>query len=315
MNTHFARVLLTGVTWFLGPAIAWAVERPMNTPQWDGLQSQPLSDTPFITWDFETLGLHPVAHPILDIGAVRFQGRGPEAARFDQLVNPRCPIPPLITAITGITDEMVVDQPTIDSVLPRFHQFLGEPQAVLLAHNAGFDASFLATNSSRLRLPLPAHLVIDTCVLARKLLPKGQIANHKLETLGQHFGLIDKEAHRGYGDSQLLRGVFWKLLDGNPAITTTGQLFKLVPPFGLHSFGVTFERLPPGHEALWDAVEKQQPLTIQYQGGSEQGASRVITPHGLVCVKGQIYVDAHCHKRNSPRTFRLDRITRYGVTP
>ena len=88
--------------------------------------------------------------------------------RFSTFVNPQRPIPFEITNLTSITDEMVMESPAIDVILPKFLEFVGD--GVLVAHNAGFDAGFIEQNCRN--LCLDEHFVYaDTVALARFLLP------------------------------------------------------------------------------------------------------------------------------------------------
>ena len=98
----------------------------------------------FIAFDLETTGPPPVTSQIVEIGAIRFQGDGTILGEFEQLVDPQCHMPEEVTKIHGITDQMVINQPTIEEVFPNFIKFLGDPSDVMLAHNASFDMDILA---------------------------------------------------------------------------------------------------------------------------------------------------------------------------
>lgn len=79
--------------------------------------------------------------------------------KFSTFVNPERPIPFEITNLTSITDEMVLDAPTIEVVLPQFLEFIGE--GALVAHNAGFDVGFIEQNCRVLGLEQNSHLLIQ----------------------------------------------------------------------------------------------------------------------------------------------------------
>lgn len=95
----------------------------------------------------ETTGFSPVANRIIEIGAVRVE-KGSIVDRFSVFVNPQVPIPFKIEQLTSINDSMVVDAETIEDVLPKFLEF--SKGAVMVAHNAGFDMSFIIENCKRL---------------------------------------------------------------------------------------------------------------------------------------------------------------------
>lgn len=132
-------------------------------------QHRDLAAVAFTVVDLETTGTVPGYARITEIGAVRLEG-GREVGTFSSLVNPGVPIPPFITAITGIDDALVAAAPRIDEVLPRFAAFARD--SVLVAHNAPFDLAFLDYELTRLErrtFPRPA---LDTLRLARRLCPR-----------------------------------------------------------------------------------------------------------------------------------------------
>jgi DNA polymerase III subunit epsilon len=97
----------------------------------------------------ESTDLIPIMHRLVGVVAVRVQSDGKELATFQQLIDPRRPIPDDARRAHGITDTMVWRQPIIDHVLPRFLDFLSNPDAILLAHHAGFDLGLLAMALTR----------------------------------------------------------------------------------------------------------------------------------------------------------------------
>ena len=105
----------------------------------DNSQGQSLHGT-YVVFDIETTGFSAMKDKIIEIGAVRVED-GKITDRFSQFVNPQIPIPFRIQQLTSINDSMVQDAPTIDKVLPEFEQFCRG--AVMVAHNAGFDMSFI----------------------------------------------------------------------------------------------------------------------------------------------------------------------------
>ena len=100
-------------------------------------------DGSFVVFDIETTGFSPAANKIIEIGAVRVE-EGKITDRFSSFVNPQVPISFKIENLTGINDSMVVNERTIDQVLPEFLEF--SRGAVMVAHNASFDMSFIEKN-------------------------------------------------------------------------------------------------------------------------------------------------------------------------
>jgi DNA polymerase-3 subunit epsilon len=149
---------------------------------------------------------------------------------MEQLVDSESPIPPEVTRILGITNAMVRGKPTVGNVLPKFLDFPGGPETILLAHNASFDLDFLGIAAAKLGIPLPAHCVVETLYLARTCL-RG-VANHRLETVAVHLGDAAREDHRSLSDSRLIMGVFEEILGCKPGLRTLGDLFRLTSPPG-----------------------------------------------------------------------------------
>ncbi|MBN1630443.1 MAG: hypothetical protein JW990_11810, partial [Thermoleophilia bacterium] len=127
-----------------------------------------LADVPFVAIDLETTGARAGTSKITEVGAVRIEGFR-EVKHFGTLVNPQRPIPPMITQITGITQEMVADAPRIEEVIPELLEFL--EGAIVVAHNAAFDVGFLNYELQRLKGRRLGEGAIDTLPLARALAP------------------------------------------------------------------------------------------------------------------------------------------------
>ncbi len=173
---------------------------------------EPLRATTFVVVDLETTGGSPASSAITEIGAVKTRG-GEVIGEFQTLVDPGCPIPPFIVALTGITDAMLVAAPRIEQVLPAFLEFLGD--AVLVAHNAPFDVGFLKAACRQHGYPWPGNEVVDTVTLARRATTKEEAPNKKLSTLARVFGTRVTPNHRALEDaratSEVLHGMLERL--------------------------------------------------------------------------------------------------------
>ena len=161
----------------------------------------------FISFDLETTGLSPSGDRITEIGAVRIVN-GAVADSFDTFVNPERPIPAKITQLTSITDEMVKDAPSEKEALAAFFAFCGE-DAVLIAHNADFDTSFLRAAALRSGIKFE-NTYIDTIPMCRSLLK--DIKNYKLDTVAKYLKLEDFHHHRACDDAAILAKIFLCLL-------------------------------------------------------------------------------------------------------
>lgn len=168
-------------------------------------QGQTFWDT-FVVFDIETTGKNAKFHKITEIGAVKIQ-KGRVTDRFSQLVNPERPIPYNITRLTGITDEMVADQPNIETVLPQFLEFCKD--AVLVAHNAAFDTGFIGAEAARQKLSFQPT-ILDTLGLAHILLP--HLGKYTLDRLVKELKIVLEHHHRAVDDAQATAEMFLKFI-------------------------------------------------------------------------------------------------------
>jgi DNA polymerase III subunit epsilon len=169
----------------------------------------PLIATTFVVLDLETTGLSPDRDRVTEIGAVKVRG-GEVLGELRTFVHPGRPIPPAITAVTGITDAMVRDAPPMAAVLPTVLGFLGE--AVLVAHNAGFDLGFLRAAAAQHGLAPPDPVVVDTARLARRLL-RDEVRDCRLATLAAHLRARTRPEHRALADARATVDVLHGLLE------------------------------------------------------------------------------------------------------
>ena len=188
-----------------------------------------LSQTTFVVLDLETSGASPkTGSAITEIGAVKVCG-GHVLATFKTFVNPGTPLPPFITELTGITDAMLIDAPTIESVLPLLFEFLGSDKStVFVAHNAPFDLSFLKASAALHGYTWPNFRVIDTVKAARFVLTKDDVANYQLGTLAVYFRTEIAPNHRALDDAlatvDVLHGIIERM--GTFGITTINQMLN-----------------------------------------------------------------------------------------
>jgi DNA polymerase-3 subunit epsilon len=164
----------------------------------------------FVVVDLETTGGAPQDCSITEIGAVKVRG-GEVLGEFQTLVHPLEPIPAFISVLTGITDRMVASAPPIESALPEFLAFAGD--AVLVAHNAPFDVSFLKAATARCARPWPALAVLDTARLARRVFQRDEVRDCRLSTLARHFRASTAPNHRALADARATVDVLHGLIE------------------------------------------------------------------------------------------------------
>ena len=160
----------------------------------------------YVVFDLETTGFSAETNKIIEIGAVKVE-YGAITERFSTFVNPQTPIPYEIENLTGINDSMVLDAPVIEEVLPRFMEFCRG--TVLVAHNAGFDTSFIAKNCQRQGIPYD-FTAVDTVGLARVLLP--ELNRFKLDTVAKALDISLENHHRAVDDAGCTAEIFIKFL-------------------------------------------------------------------------------------------------------
>lgn len=181
----------------------------------------------FVVFDTETTGLTPSKNRIIELAAVRFID-GEPVELFSSLVNPEREIPPEISELNIITDDMVADAPTISQILPAFEDFIGDD--LLVAHNIEFDLKFLFHSGSKLFDTKRKY--IDTLEQAQKLLRKPRrkyyedydywdydyesdydVDDHKLDTLCSYYHIIRPYEHRAASDALATGDLFLELIE------------------------------------------------------------------------------------------------------
>ncbi len=166
-----------------------------------GEDGQTLEDD-FVVFDIETTGFSPVNNRIIEIGAVKVSG-GEIVDRFSTFVNPNVPIPFEIEKLTGIRDDMVMEAPGIETILPEFLAF--SEGCVMVAHNANFDMSFIMENCKRMGLP-NTFTYVDTVGISRTLLPDQ--AKHTLDAVAKTLGISLENHHRAVDDAEATAHIF-----------------------------------------------------------------------------------------------------------
>ena len=176
---------------------------------------QPLSQTTFVVVDLETAGGKPVDAGITEIGAVKVRG-GEVVGEFRTFCSPGVPIPAFISVLTGITDHHVAGAPTVASAVREFLAFANfesGDQPVLVAHNSPFDVGFLKAACEKFEIEWPKPPILDTVVLARKILRKDEVRNRKLGTLAQFFSAPVSPTHRALDDARATVSVLHGLIE------------------------------------------------------------------------------------------------------
>ncbi|MDD6207404.1 MAG: PolC-type DNA polymerase III [Clostridiales bacterium] len=198
-------------------------------------------DDPCVVFDIETTGLDSLHCEIIEIGAVKVVN-GKITERFSEFINPKVPIPYKITELTSITDEMVMDAPGKEVVLPQFLDFCKD--CVLVAHNASFDVGFITEKAKE--MGISTHFtVMDTVTLAHVLLP--QLNRYKLDTVCKELNISLENHHRAVDDAGATAEIFVKFIEmlKERNISTLKEVNELS-----HLSADTIKKLPTYHAII-----------------------------------------------------------------
>ena len=172
----------------------------------DDPNDKELSQT-FVVFDIETTGFSNINDKITEIGAVKIENFK-IVDRFSELINPEKDISYKIQELTGITNDLVKDKPTIEEILPKFMEFVGD--SVVVAHNAEFDTGFISQKCREQGLQYK-NKSIDTLMLSRILLP--HLKRFRLNLIAKELGVPLLNHHRAVDDAEATANIFLKFLE------------------------------------------------------------------------------------------------------
>lgn len=177
-------------------------------------------------FDTETTGLYPDAGDrVVELAALRVKGKQ-RLAVFDSLVNPGRPISPGAFAVNKITPEMLKDAVGIETVMPKFLDFIAG--SCLCSYNAGFDLGFLNNELKLIGSPMINNTVVfDVLTMAKKLMPG--LPRYALWFVAKELGVEARQEHRALSDVEMTWDVFTKLkiICAQKGITGFAEFFKL----------------------------------------------------------------------------------------
>jgi len=285
--------------------------------------NMPLDGATFAVVDVETTGLSArTGDRICEIAVVVSRG-GQVIDRMQTLVNPGRPISRGALLVNGITDSMVRESPSFRSVAPALLEILDG--AVLVAHNASFDMSFLSAELRSAGYNPPTNPVIDTLALSRRCY---SFKSNRLGDVAHSLGIRTHGLHRAMADAVIT----WEVLKSfmkdmrSYGVNTVGDIIKLqgalTPLSGWYSAPplmewdprrqskCPIEGLPP---AIEEAVRAQSTMRIWYKGSDGKQSERVVEPRKITLREQATYLVAYCHLKHEERTFRLDRIMELSI--
>jgi DNA polymerase III epsilon subunit family exonuclease len=263
-------------------------------------------DWPLVVVDVETTGLSPrYGDRVIEIGLVRAEG-GVETT-FGSLVNPCYPISPGAMAVHGITQAMVEWAPTFGELAGRIWPFLDG--AIVVAHNAPFDLSFLNAERGELGLSPLQNKVIDTLALARRHF---RFPRNSLGVIAETLAIPAPLQHRALADAcTTLRvlGRFVAELRARGMAIPDALWRDLSAQWSSDPDGLT--ALPP---PITEALAAKRRLQVRYVSAQQVETVREVEPLEVIPQGDYLYLRAFCHLRQDERTFRLDRIVEMITT-
>lgn len=161
----------------------------------------------FVCIDIETTGLSPQYDDIIEVSGIRVEN-GRTVGTFSETINIGRPLPPFITALTGITDKELSKSNSAENVLNRFCSFVGGD--ILLGHNVNFDINFLYDKCLDKTGILFENDFVDTLRIGKRLLPS--LRHHKLDDLAEYYNIPPRTLHRALGDCEMTVNCYFSML-------------------------------------------------------------------------------------------------------
>lgn len=255
-----------------------------------------------VAFDTETSGPYPVAHEIVEMGAVKWE-KGRIVDEFQALIRPSIPMGEAVIKIHGITNEMVADAPVMSDVLPKFHQFLGS--SAIMAHHAPFDLGFLTYEFEKAKLDIPGSPILCTSLLSRSLIRESP--NHRLQTLIPVLKIPQGAAHRALDDAKACMAVgleCFKRMENKKSLADLQSVMG--KPLNWSSYFLKTGAAEDLSKVV-ESLERKKDLDMIYQGGSAKGTRRV-TPIGIVRNPDGDFLFALCHLDRTEKRFYLNKI-------
>jgi len=263
----------------------------------------PLYQQTFAVVDVETTGLSArMGDRICEVAVVVASG-GQIVDQMQTLVNPQRPISWGASAVNGITDRMVRDAPVFRTVAPALVKALDG--AVLVAHNASFDLSFISAELRAVGYNPPANPVVDTLALARRCYT---FSSNKLGDVAHTLGIKTNGLHRALADATITWHVLKRFLWDFQAqgITTLADLTRLqgaltplsgwymAPPLMEWDGGEfnPIQGLPP---LIEQAVRAQATMRISYTGTDGNRIERTVQPRKVTVSEQSTDLVSYCH--------------------
>jgi len=269
---------------------------------------QRLRELPFAFVDVETTGASAdFGHRVIEMGIARVEG-GKIVSEYSKLLDPQRRVSAAITALTGISQEMVEGQPTFSAELPAMLELLRG--AIIVGHNVRFDLGFMLKEFRAARMEMVNAIgdvpVLDTVKIARRRFGRG---GNGLQRLARRLGMEPPVAHRALADVLTTVGVFERMLEpiGGWELQLADVLMAQGGKMGLLPINPRESLLPL---ELEEALDMKKPVRMEYLDARKAMTCRVIRPLTVRRVGGELMLVAWCEMREAKRTFKIERIVR-----
>lgn len=259
----------------------------------------------YVVLDFETTGLSPTRHEVVETGAVHVDA-GRVGSSFHELSRPRRAIPEAATHIHGISNDDLTESPPFADVFPALIEFLGD--RVLVAHHARFDTSFLRREALLSGRVPPENPVICTVRLSRRLFP--ELQRHDLESLCRHHGIPRRARHRALEDAEATAWLLDVLVEraAESGVASVKELCELGRPPGPRARTVPVRLGDAERDRLEDAIVTGDAVSLHYVSRRGIRSRRDVVPYVVDWVGASLRLVAYDLKAGTTRTFRLDRV-------
>ncbi|WP_108802919.1 exonuclease domain-containing protein [Aquimarina sp. Aq107] len=192
--------------------------------------------------------------------------------KFTSLVNPECHIPPFITGLTGIDNDMVRNAPRFHEIAERIIEMTSN--AIFVAHNVNFDYNVIKGEFKNLGYSF-VRKKLCTVRLSRKLIPG--MFSYSLGKLCSSLNIPLEGRHRAEGDTDATVILFQRILSLDPEFKIINKFLNVrskeatLPP---HLKAENIDVLP---EETGIYLFKDQKGKVIYAGKAKNIKQRVIS--------------------------------------
>jgi DNA polymerase-3 subunit epsilon len=265
---------------------------------------KPWKDFTYIALDTETSGQYPIADEIVEIAMVKWKGNE-EIDSYQTLFKPKKPMGEAVIKIHGITNEMVVDAPPIESKLNEILKFI--EGSVVVAHHAPFDVGFLAWEFEKIGKSLPNDAVVCSSLLARAVVESP--TNHKLQTMIGLLGLTQTQAHRADSDARACLQLALHCMNKVGENATLKDVVKAQKrTLWWQDYSLKAIEQNQRWRGIFEALYQDKSVEFIYDSGSHRGKPRKAKPLGIVRNPDGDFFPAFCDIDKAIKRFYLSKI-------